>query len=156
MTFYVPSFSIIRLGPFAAGTRQGAAGGERRLFQPCVPCIFAFLELLGERTVLRVNRAGRSDDSRIQLGHVAAAREYIGNLHPGLDSVKRHHLIGPASRVQRLVRGRPIGRVDRVGDHLGNLRGGNRCAFSHPCRNRRNLRARRRRDPRECSECEYR
>src|SRR5208337_3444406 len=48
---------------------------KRGLLEPRVPGILDFFELLGERAVLRVNLAARSDDSRIQLGHVAAACE---------------------------------------------------------------------------------
>ena len=127
---------------------------ERGLFEPFVPVISDFLELVGERHVLRVNGAARSDDSRIQLGHVTAAGEYVGDFHAGLDSVEREDLIGPASGVERLVGGGPLGRVDCGGDVRGYLRLGHRRGLSCARRCGLNLRARGRRDPGERRERE--
>src|ERR1700722_3732202 len=103
--------------PGAAGIKSGASNG----FETGLPARLSLLELVWELDVLRIDFAGRTDDSRQQFRGIAAARPQVGDLHPGLHTEERHHLRGLARRVRIAVSGRPRRRVDRIGDVARNL-----------------------------------
>jgi len=71
--------------------------------------VHAVAHLQGDRRILRVHLALRTDCHRQHFGDVAAERDEVDGRHAGLHAEELHELGGLAIRVACLVLGRPIG-----------------------------------------------